>query len=404
MSPLYPANFWTTLSPPIVGLAPMDGVTDFPFRSLAIKYGQPSLVMTEFVNVEGLAHNPGALLKTLWFVPSAVPTVAQLYGKTPALFRQAAMLVAELGLAGIDLNMGCPSKNVAGGGAGAGLIKTPQLAQEIIRQTKQGLADWQAGQSVTDQPAFGQDFQPILADFKQQQDRLQQILNSWSAKSPPAEEKKIADLKFYDSAIDRQPSARPLLPLSIKTRLGTNHSELATWLPYLLEFQPAALTLHGRTLQQAYRGLADWEQIGLGAKLAKRLSPQTLVLGNGDVSSYQEAVIKTDQYHLAGVLIGRAAWGNPLVFQPNLSSTQSAAAINQHSLPVRQTQLAIEHAQLFEQTFSILPNYSFWPMRKHLGWYVKGWPQAKQLRQQLVHAETATQVSQIIQELAAREA
>ncbi len=89
-------------------MAPMDGVTDQPFRHILAKYGNPDLFYTEFVNAEGLCHNAEQLLKPLIFDQSQRPIVAQLYGKNPDSFRQAAIIVAQLGFDGVDINMGCP--------------------------------------------------------------------------------------------------------------------------------------------------------------------------------------------------------------------------------------------------------------------------------------------------------
>jgi tRNA-dihydrouridine synthase B len=149
----------------------------------------------------------------------------------------------------------------------------------------------------------------------------------------------------------------------------------------------AALAVHGRTHQQAYQGLANWEQIGQVAQLAKEINPQVLIIGNGDVKHRQQANQLAEQYQLAGVLIGRATWGNPFVF--------ALVSEPQLSLPSL-TKVALEHARSYEQSFQAWPKYSFLPMRKHLAWYIKGVPQAKEIRQQLVRTNCASEVERIL--------
>ena len=105
-------SFWHQLSAPLVGLAPMDGITDFPFRSITKKYGNPSVMFTEFTSVEGLGHGAKVLLDDFQFDELQRPIVAQIYGTTPLFFYQTALLLCALGFDGIDINMGCPAKSV----------------------------------------------------------------------------------------------------------------------------------------------------------------------------------------------------------------------------------------------------------------------------------------------------
>ncbi len=362
------ANFWKNLHQQLdrslIGLAPMDGVTDQPFRYIVQKYGQPDVIFTEFTHVEGLCHNAQPLLQNLLYDNSQRPIVAQIYGKDPNSFRQAAVLVCQLGFDGIDLNMGCPSKSVAGGGAGAGLIQTPSLAQAIIKATQQGVQDWAGGKTVSDCPDFNDDFVKLV---KQQRHAL--------------------SLTSVSQLQKREPVA-----VSVKTRLGYDQPQIENWIPKLLEMQPAALSLHGRTLKQGYKGSADWQLITQVAQLAKHIHPDIIFLGNGDVTSYQQAVQRAQHPQIDGVLIARAAQGNPFVFnsqQPlsNLSSQQQAQLL---------AQVALEHAQLYEQTFCHdQEDCYFLPMRKHLAWYIKGIPHASEIRQKLVRSYSSQEVEEI---------
>lgn len=132
-------GFWSTLSKPIMVLAPMADVTDAAFRRLIAKYGKPDVMWTEFVSCDGLC-SPGRpnLLHDLWYDESERPIVAQIFGGKPQNFTETAQLMQELGFDGIDINMGCPSKDIEKSCAGAALIKNPELAAEIIRATKAG--------------------------------------------------------------------------------------------------------------------------------------------------------------------------------------------------------------------------------------------------------------------------
>jgi len=132
-------GFWKNLPIPAVLLAPMANVTDVAFRSLFAKYGPPDVYWTEFVSVEGLlSEGREMILPDLWFEKNQRPIVAQIFGNKPAQFEQVAFQLAAMGFDGIDINMGCPDKNVLKQGSGAALCQTPELAKEIIAATKRG--------------------------------------------------------------------------------------------------------------------------------------------------------------------------------------------------------------------------------------------------------------------------
>lgn len=135
-------GFWKQLKRPIFALAPMADVTDAAFRRMIAKYGKPDVMWTEFVSCDGLC-SPGkdSLLQDLQYDESERPIVAQIFGATPEHFYRTALLVQELGFDGIDVNMGCPDKNVQKQNAGAKLIQSPELAKKIIAETKRGAGD-----------------------------------------------------------------------------------------------------------------------------------------------------------------------------------------------------------------------------------------------------------------------
>ena len=117
----------------------MANVTDAAFRSVIAKYGKPDVMWTEFVSVDGLL-SPGRekLLPDFWYTQVQRPIVAQIFGSRPEQFERVASLLAELKFDGIDINMGCPVRKVINQQSCSALIRTPQLAQEIIAATKQG--------------------------------------------------------------------------------------------------------------------------------------------------------------------------------------------------------------------------------------------------------------------------
>jgi nifR3 family TIM-barrel protein len=127
---------------PLFVLAPMADVTDEPFRQTIAKYGRPDAMWTEFVSADGLIRatpeGKAKLMKDLLFSESERPIVAQLFSSNPEYMEQAAKLVADLGFDGIDINMGCPDRGIEKQGAGAGMIKNPKLAQEVVRAAMRG--------------------------------------------------------------------------------------------------------------------------------------------------------------------------------------------------------------------------------------------------------------------------
>lgn len=133
------SNFWQNLPRPFWALAPMEDVTDTVFRQIVASVGRPHVFFTEFTNIEAMAH--GASRGRLEFTPGEHPVVGQLWGNRPEAFATAAQTVRELGFDGIDLNFGCPVKDVMKHGCCAALIGQESLVSEIIAATKEGAQD-----------------------------------------------------------------------------------------------------------------------------------------------------------------------------------------------------------------------------------------------------------------------
>ncbi len=356
-------HFWASLPRPIVGLAPMDAITDHPFRYIQKKYGNPDILYTEFTSVEALCHGDWQAMRNFLYDESQRPIIAQIYGRTPDYFRQVAIMLCELGFDGIDINMGCPAKTVANGGSGAGLIRTPDCAQAIIQAVKDGVEAWRNGATTADCTR-------LLARFSQY----------------------VADQHAQLPAAYRQHRA---IPVSVKTRIGYEAPEVDAWIPRILEMEPAALALHGRTLRQAYSGQADWDAIGRAAELAQ--ATPTLILGNGDVTSRIDAEARAATYGLDGVLIGRASFGNPFIFHPDhqpFTDPQDRRA--RMAFRYRLIDIALDHARLYEETFQAYERYRFVAMRKHLGWYIKDIAGASHIRANLMQTNSSQEVEVLL--------
>lgn len=121
----------------------MEEVTDVAFREMFAKYGKPDVMYTEFVNVDGLTHPEGykRLSLDLKYTQAQRPIVAQIWGRSPIKFEEAAKVIISLGFDGIDINMGCPQDKEIGLGTCAALIREPELAKEIIKATKKAAGD-----------------------------------------------------------------------------------------------------------------------------------------------------------------------------------------------------------------------------------------------------------------------
>ena len=361
-------SFWSTLPRPVIGLSPMDGVTDATFRSVIARQGTPDVTFTEFTHVHDICRGPEVLLETLVYSESERPMVAQLYGKDPELFYQAAHAACELGFDGLDINMGCPSKSVASSGSGAGLIRTPDLARAIIQATRRGIEDWAGGQTLE-----GAGFKPARV---------------------------AAIRRLNERRGSQSPAVRRRLPVSVKTRLGYDSVTVESWIEHLLRDQPAVISLHGRTLQQMYRGAADWSAIARAAALVRGTG--TLLFGNGDVQNLDEVVSRVRDTGVDGVLVGRAVLGAPWFFRLKERARALACSITRPGeescagdvIPLDQRfAVLLDHARQFE---ALCAPGQFHRMRKHLGWYCKGFPHAAALRARMFRVSSVQELETVL--------
>lgn len=339
-----PKGFWANLEKPIIGLSPMDGVTDAAYRYITCKYSKPSLVMTEFVNVEGLTRGAVSMLQDFKFSELERPAVAQIYGVELQSFYKVSIMVCHLGFDGIDINMGCPANKVARRNSGAGLIRIPYHAKKIVRICQKAVQDWVNGITLEE------------------------------AGIRPKVINKLRELK-------PDPKERIAIPVSVKTRTGDKEIMAVEWAKHLLEVEPVTLTMHGRTLKQMYNGEANWEVLGEVAKVVKQTD--TLFLGNGDIKTLAEAHERCKKYGTDGALVGRGTFGNPWFFKG-------------HDPTVKERfETAIEHSKTYE---GMIMKHGFFAMRKHLGWYCRGFNGARELRRQLMQTHSSKDVENVFKE------
>lgn len=335
-------GFWENLKSPIIGLSPMDGVTDAAYRHMICKYSKPSLVMTEFCNVEGLARGAVSMLKEFIYSEMERPIVAQIYGVELDSFYKVALMCCYLDFDGIDINMGCPAKKVARRGSGAGMIKMPDHARKVIQIVKKACKDWSNGISLEEA-----EIRPKIITA------LQQIRTD-------------------------EPTRR-LLPVSVKTRIGYDSIVTEEWITSLAEEEPTNITLHGRTLKHMYSGEANWDEIAKATKICHQAG--ITLLGNGDVQSLADAKNKIKKYGVDGVLVGRATLGNPWFFSKHEPSQEERFKV------------AVEHARYFEQNYI---DHAFFAMRKHLAWYCRGFNGAREVRARLMQTNSSKEVKAIL--------
>ncbi|GFZ84802.1 putative tRNA-dihydrouridine synthase 2 [Compostibacillus humi] len=133
-------NFWRELPRPFFVLAPMEDVTNVVFRHVISKAARPDVFFTEFTNTHSFCHPEGtwSVRGRLVFTEDEQPIVGHIWGDEPEYFRETSIGLAKMGFKGVDINMGCPAPNVAPKGKGAGLIRRPDVAADIIQAAKAG--------------------------------------------------------------------------------------------------------------------------------------------------------------------------------------------------------------------------------------------------------------------------
>ncbi|MBI2029725.1 tRNA-dihydrouridine synthase [Candidatus Gottesmanbacteria bacterium] len=161
------------------------------------------------------------------------------------------------------------------------------------------------------------------------------------------------------------------LPMSVKTRIGFAKIETDNWISFLLQQELDGLIIHGRTVKEASDVPAQWDEIGKAVILRNKISPATIIIGNGDVLTYNQARQYWQKYKVDGVMIGRGVFKNPWVFDKNKTSVT----------PLELIDLFIKHITLFENTWGDSKNFSI--MKKFYKMYINGFEGAGELRNKL---------------------
>jgi nifR3 family TIM-barrel protein len=305
-------------------LAPMEDVTDSPFRVICKQYGADVLV-TEFIAAEGLIRDAEKSHLKMRFAPSERPLGIQIFGANVDSMMKAASTGSAAGPDFIDLNFGCPVRKIVMKGGGAALLqdipKMIRMTEAVVKSTK--------------------------------------------------------------------------LPVTVKTRLGWDeaHKDIVEIAERLQDVGISAIAIHGRTRTQLYGGTSDWTLIGEVKNNPRIKIP---VFGNGDVDSGPKAEEMKNRYGVDGILIGRAATGNPWIFREIKSwlkdrTLPPAPSIRERIAVVRQH---IEASILYKGDRTTL-----FELRRLYSGYFKGIPDFKAWRMKLVTAGTTEEVFGLLDEI-----
>ncbi len=317
------------LPKPFFVLAPMDDVTDTVFRQTVLSTAPPDLFFTEFVNVDGLMSvGRPKLLKKLRFVEQERALVAQLWGLKPENFRAVAEQIAD-----------------------------GSLAREL------GLPE-------------GCNF--VGVDLNMGCPAKSEVQNGACSALIKLENRELAEA-IIDATRE---GLNGRLPLSVKTRIGFNELDMS-WFEFLLGKDLDMLTVHGRTRKEMSKVPAHWDTIGQVRELRDRLSPRTLIVGNGDVVDKPHGVELAQEHGLDGIMIGRGIFQDPYAFAAE-SPWASVPREERIALYRRQVELFTTTWQNRERNIKTL--------KKFCKVYIQSFDGAKELREHLMAAETTDEL------------
>jgi len=308
-------------------LAPMEDVTDASFRFICKEFGA-DVLFTEFVSSDGLTRDAQKTVNKLRIYEYERPIGIQLYGHLLDSMVEAAKIAEMANPDFIDLNFGCPVHKIAHRGAGAGMLRTPDLMVEITRSIVQAVK----------------------------------------------------------------------CPVTVKTRLGWDEQSkiIVALAERLQDAGIAALTIHGRTRAQLYKGTADWTLIGEVKRNPRMVIP---IIGNGDINSPESAKAAFDRYGVDGVMIGRATYGRPYLFREIKHFLQTGTLLP----PPTVRELVALAQKHFAKSVEIKgARVGVLEMRRHLSGYFKGLPNFKEMRLALVTENDPLRVSQLLDEVGER--
>ncbi len=290
-------------------LAPMEDVSDPPFRALCKQQGC-DVMYTEFISVEGLIRDARKSVEKLDIYDYERPIGIQIFGAEIDSMRRAAEIVEEAQPEILDINYGCPVKKVTCKMAGAGIL------QDIDRMVK-----------LTDE-----------------------IVKATN------------------------------LPVTVKTRLGwdDNTKFIEEVAERLQDVGIKALSIHGRTRKQMYKGEADWTLIG---KIKENPRVHIPIFGNGDIDSPQKAELYKNKYGVDGIMIGRASIGNPWIFREIKHYFETGEILDPPTVAER---VAAAKQHLKHSLEWKGPKLGVLEMRRHYTNYFRGFPNIKPFRSKLV--------------------
>ena len=305
-------------------LAPMEDVSDPPFRAICKEYGA-DVMFTEFISSEGLIRDAFKSLQKLDIFEYERPIAIQIFGHDINSMRKSTEICEKVNPDFIDINYGCPVKKVTCKGAGAGILKD---IPKMVKMTKE-------------------------------------IVNSTH------------------------------LPVTVKTRLGwdDNSKYIVEVAEKLQDVGIKAITIHGRTRKQMYKGEADWSLI---AKVKENNRIRIPVFGNGDVDCAQSAKQKKEKYGVDGIMIGRGAIGYPWIFNEIKHFLKTGELLNKPNLKER-INICRKHLK-----FSIKWKgevLGIVETRRHYSNYFKNIPNFKSYRIELVTAENSEKVYEILNKI-----
>ena len=332
-------NFWKKLKKPFFVLAPMADVTDTAFRQIITKYGKPDVLWTEFVSADGLASEGREVLQN------------------DLIFsKKERPIVTQLFSSHVD-KMREASKFCA------------ELGFDGI-DINMGCPD----RSIEKQGAGA----VMMKDMKKAGEIIQAVKDG------------IKD-------------AKKSIPVSVKTRIGYNENQIEKWIPFLFEQDIAVLIVHARTRKEMSKVPANWDYIKRIVEIRNQMKVETLIVGNGDVETIQQARELAERTGCDGIMIGRGIFGNPWLFselggeRPCLKGAQGKALRSQENYTPsikEKLKVLIEHTNLFEKILGKVKNFAV--MKKHYKAYVNGFNGAKELRVELMGTNSAKEVENIV--------
>ena len=177
------------------------------------------------------------------------------------------------------------------------------------------------------------------------------------------------------------------IPISVKLRTGFDKVDL-TWPQFILEQGIDMLTVHGRTTKEMSKVPNRWEDIGKVREIRDKFASKTLIVGNGDVMSRKQGLELAKKYKLDGIMIGRGAWANPYVFDPDDKWTSLT--------PVQKMKLYKKHLELFKQIKGDNDKFNFQSLKKFARTYISGFNDASNIRGEFVRKQSLKEMIEIL--------